>query len=456
MRNFLVILIVNIHFYSWAQEFNIDLTLDEMPNEWIKLAVYKGIDSEILDSTKLDFNGKGILKYNTSFTGLGFLISEKNKVLSIVLNLEHIKLVGKTIENSENIICLDGTENKNYINYINTFPKYQQANMAWDFLGSLYHKNPTNKSEQKVYKQIKKEQQRIAKFEDRFYKDLNPNSFVAQYIPWYKLINSSNYIVQNKPQEIPNLLANLQAIDLTNDYFYNSGLLQNYFEILINLILKHYGNNERAIAEIRISIDYILNNLLQDEKKLNVIADYLFEKLEQKSLIEASEYLSLQLLNQNACKLSEGLTKQLETYRKMKVGNKAPLIEFTGSTFRNNLEVSDVWLNSKFTLVIFGASWCPGCNELMPILANNYFKWQKKGMEMIFISLDTDSIDFKSYAQKLPFISTCDFKKWNGENVTNYYVFATPTMYILDEENTILFRPQHPKQIDDWLKKQNL
>lgn len=455
MHKIILSIFILVTFYTKAQNNNIEVTFDEMPNEWLKLAVYKGLKTEILDSVKLNISGNGTLKYPSEFKGIGYLISEKNKVLSIVLNQENAKFMGKSLQNPENIYCTQGVENKNFIAYINTFPKYQQANMAWDFLNNMYSKNPNDKNEKKVHKQIVKEQNRILKFEEKFYSKLPQNSFVSQYIPWFKLINSTNYIAQNKPHEIPQVITNLRDINISNEYFYNSGLLQNWIDLQLNLLIKHYGNNERGIAEIRISIDYLLNYLINDENKLNEIGDYLFEKLEQKSLTDASEYLALQLLNQNSCNLNQELAKQLEIYRKMKIGNTAPKIEFNGKTYRNNEEISDVWLNSKFTLIVFGASWCPGCNELMPLLVNAYSKWQKKGMEIILVSLDSDSIEFKKYAEKVPFISTCDFKRWESDNAKNYYIFATPTMFVLDEENTIILRPQHPKQIDDWLKKQN-
>jgi thiol-disulfide isomerase/thioredoxin len=452
MRKLLVLFLI-IQQQIWAQQHTLELHFEEMPNEWVKLAVYKGLKSEILDSIQLNNNGLGILKYDASFKGIGFIINQKNKVLSVVLNQENAKFKGKTIQAPENIICTEGNENKNYISYINTFPKYQQADMAWDFLHNLYAKNQQNKNEKKVFQQIVKEQNRIKVFEENFYKQLPHNSFVAQYIPWYKLINSVSYIAQNKPQEIPAVINELRNIDVSNTCFYNSGLLQNALDMQISLILKHFGNNPRGFTELRISVDFILKSLINDEEKLNHIADYLFERLEQKSLFEVSEYLALQLLNQNSCKLNDDLAKQLEIYRKMKVGNTAPSVLFTGDTYRNGYEISDVFLNSNYTVVVFGASWCPGCTEMMPLLVNAYPNWQKRGVEIIFVSLDTHEEEFKQYAQKFPFISTCDFKKWEGENVSNYYVFATPTMFVLDENNKIVLRPHHPKQIDDWIKK---
>lgn len=43
---------------------------------------------------------------------------------------------------------------------------------------------------------------------------------------------------------------------------------------------------------------------------------------------------------------------------------------------------------------------------------------------------------FKSIKRIYTFISSCDYKKWDSQAVKDYYVFATPTIYLL--QNTIL------------------
>ncbi|CAM2741762.1 hypothetical protein SAMN05444143_101289 [Flavobacterium succinicans] len=58
---------------------------------------------------------------------------------------------------------------------------------------------------------------------------------------------------------------------------------------------------------------------------------------------------------------------------------------------------------------------------------------------------------FKNFTATLPFISFCDYQKWNSTAVKNYYIFGTPTMFLLNEKREILLRPNSVKQMDSWV-----
>ncbi len=44
-----------------------------------------------------------------------------------------------------------------------------------------------------------------------------------------------------------------------------------------------------------------------------------------------------------------------------------------------------------------------------------------------------------------------DVKKWQSPIANDYYVFGTPTMFLLDKKRTILLRPYSVKQMDAWV-----
>jgi hypothetical protein len=67
------------------------------------------------------------------------------------------------------------------------------------------------------------------------------------------------------------------------------------------------------------------------------------------------------------------------------------------------------------------------------------------------VSLDEDEKIFKNFAKVFPFISICDYKKWEGSIVKNYHVFATPTIYLLDDKREIILRPNSVQQLDSWV-----
>jgi hypothetical protein len=72
-------------------------------------------------------------------------------------------------------------------------------------------------------------------------------------------------------------------------------------------------------------------------------------------------------------------------------------------------------------------------------------------MEVVFISLDEKEKEYQQFIGLFPFISLCDFKKWNSPIVESYYVFGTPTMFLLNNKREILLRPNSVKQMDAWV-----
>lgn len=65
--------------------------------------------------------------------------------------------------------------------------------------------------------------------------------------------------------------------------------------------------------------------------------------------------------------------------------------------------------------MFFGASWCP--QELSQI-AGVYKKWQKNGVEVVFVSLDEDQKIFKSFSAVFPFIQCMRLQKVGKPNPT--------------------------------------
>ena len=195
---------------------------------------------------------------------------------------------------------------------------------------------------------------------------------------------------------------------------------------------------------------------MKEEKILNEVTDYLFDLLERHSLFQASEYLAIKVLNETSCTLNSDLANQLESYRAMKVGNVAPDIVFNQEINAPGYSQSTIpkklsEMNSNYTVVVFGASWCEKCTKEIPEIAKHYAKWKSEGVEVVFVSLDENKEMFNNFTAIFPFISVCDFGKWESKAVKDYYVFGTPTMYLLDNNRKIILRPNSVKQMDSWV-----
>jgi hypothetical protein len=72
-------------------------------------------------------------------------------------------------------------------------------------------------------------------------------------------------------------------------------------------------------------------------------------------------------------------------------------------------------------------------------------------VEVVYVSLDSNAQEFKNFTTVFPFISFSDFKKWETPAAKDYYVFATPTFFLLDALGKIILRPNSAMQIDAWV-----
>ena len=273
------------------------------------------------------------------------------------------------------------------------------------------------------------------------------------FLPTRKFVSSVSTLTQYQTKEIQETIEAFRGLDYTDNRLYKSGLFKDAIESHFWL-LENSGNSlDKVFKEMKISIDAMLPKLATNEIIFNEVTDYLFDLLEKHSLFKASEYLALKVLNEGSCSITDDLANQLETYRAMKIGNIATDMVFDAFNFVNpraNLtKLSEI--KSKYTVVVFGASWCPKCNEELPEIAKLYAKWKSKGVDVIFIALEDDRNAFIDFAQSFPFPSYTDGKKWDSKIVNDYYVFSTPTMFLLDSDREIILRPSSVNQMDAWV-----
>ena len=423
--------------------------LTQSTNKTILVQGFNGLNNYTVGSSSIDAAGNFTLSYTANDLGVGALQIENEKPFFVILSGEDIQLRGNSLDEPQTIRVLKGNENQYFEQYAQEQPKREQALSAWEYLEKVYTQDSFFAKQTKPMAAIQQEQERLRKGDKQFLSGLPVNSYVSWFLPIRKLVSSVSVVAQYRSNEISATLAAFRALDYTDPRLYKSGLykdaIDNHFWLLENC-----GKPlDSVVTEMKISIDAMMRQLIKDEKKLNEVTDYLFDLLERHSLFQASEYLALKVLNDVSCTINNDLAKQLETYRAMKKGNIAPDIMF--NTADKKLPEKLSALNNKYTVVVFGAGWCHKCTEELPAIAKNYTKWKSQGVEVVFVSLDENKASFETFTKDLPFLSICDYKKWEGENVKNYYVFGTPTIFLLDNKREILLRPNSVQQMDAWV-----
>lgn len=428
-------------------------TFPSMAGELVRFETFQGIQSRTLDSVKVGPTGTFTFTFKTDKPAIGYLITAANKPYFVILDKnERIRLKGQHIGYPESIQIMEGQQNQAFANYAAQHPRREQALSAWGYLEKIYTLDSLFATQEVPFKAIQSEKIRIKQEDQSFLNKLNPSWYVSWYLPLRRLVSDVSTIAQYRTEEIPATITTFRKIDYTDERLYRSGLLKDALENHFWLLENSGRSLDSVFIEMKVSIDSMLLYLVKNETRLNEITDFLFDLLERHSLFEASEYLALKVLNESSCTINSDLAKQLETYRAMKKGNTAPDMDFKVNLKTSIPKLKKLSeLKSPYTLVVFGASWCETCKEEVPKIANFYSKWKGKGVEVVYVSLDETKEAFEQFTQLFPFISYCDYGKWNSPIATSYYVFGTPTMFLLDSKRQILLRPNSINQMDAWV-----
>lgn len=427
----------------------------QLAGQQVRLVGFDGFGIYTIDSTMVTSQGVFALKYADTDKGMGYLTAADNKAYFVVLDHEDIQLKGDILSTPESITVVAGNENKKFVQYATEHAKREQALNAWVYLEKMYRTDSLYSKQTIPQQAIKAEKMRLEQEDKNFLNGLDQKSYISWFLPTRKLVSSVSTVAQYRTEEIPATLAAFRKLNYTDKRFDKSGLLKDAIDSHYWLLENMGKPLDSIVIEMNISTDYLLANLSADQEKFNTITSYLFGLMERHSLFKASEYLAIKVLTQNSCTVNEDLAKQLESYRTMKIGNTAPEIHLSGDKLRNgntaNIPERLSEIGSAYTLVIFGASWCPKCADELAQIPQAYQKWKSKDVEVVFVSLDTDKTQFQNFAKIFPFISMCDYKKWETQSAKDYYVFASPTMFLLDKDQKIILRPISVAQVNTYV-----
>jgi len=451
-----IIALTFIYVYGYSQN-TIRGNFSDIVQQQLKLIGFNGFDTYVIDSTVVSEAGDFRLSFSSKDYGMGYLTNEDNKHFMVILSAdENLNLQGVSPAYPETVNIISGRQNSLFEHYANEHVRREHTLSAWDYLAKIYNLDSLFIVQEVPKKAILQEKQRIKTEDSLFLSGLAPQTYVSWYLPVRKLVSSVSTIAQYRTEEISASIDTFRNIDYTDPRLYKSGMLKDVIESHFWLIENSRRSLDSVFIEMNISIDYMFETLTKDEKKLNEISEYLFKLLERRSLFASAEYLALKVLNKVSCTINNNLSAQLESYRAMKIGNFATDIEFKGDVLSPTFEKGKVHkrlsdIKSNYTVVIFGASWCSSCPDELFQIVSLYQKWKKLNIEVIFVSLDDNKNIFKSFASIFPFISICDYFKWDSPIVKTYYIFATPTIYLLNNKREILLKPNSVKQLDEWV-----
>ena len=429
--------------------------LTNQPNTFFKLIGHDGFKSTVIDSTTSDRDGNFRLKKG-DYSGMVTISDKSEANISIIVVDSDISFSGSTLADFQNIRILESEENNILEEYSIEHAERETALAGWMYLQRNYVGSESLSQQKKTLKSIAKEIKRIQKVDTKYLSDINPNLYAAWYLPKRKLISEIPATLNHYPARLNQHIVDFHKIDFTDKQMKTSGLLSNLLEAY-TWMLESYGSTlDSAYNEINRTTDHILTQLEGDSELYNSMGLHLLKLYEKRSLFPCAEYISLKLLSNDACSVDQKLSDRAELYRLMKVGNQTPEITLPKTQYRNGKTVNEGTtlssLQNKYTLLVFGASWCQKCQEELFALTKLYPEWKKLGLEIIFISLDEDPQTFASFSNIFPWLSVSDFDGWESSIVKDYHVFGSPTLFLLDQNRTIVDRIYTVEQLKGVVK----
>jgi thiol-disulfide isomerase/thioredoxin len=417
----------------------------------IYLSSVYGDKLNILDSTLTDRNGNFQFDFNEEKpNGMYRLFFANNKKLDFLYNFENISFETNVSDPVNGMVIKESTENKTYYKYLQR-RNYDQYRL--ELLQPVLMYYPKSDP---FFKNISAEFNTIQKGLTEFTRDLlyrNKGTYAALLIS-----------MEQKPLLLPELNPKQQELYLKEHYFDainfddESLLRSNAITTSVLSYLSLYQNQNltkvQLEEEFMKAVNVILSKTKSNIEVHNFVIEYLINGFESYGFNSVITYMAEWLSNPENCELPEessSLQDRLNTIKKLAPGNQAPNIvgvDITGKSIHLNE------IQSKYTLVVFWASWCPHCTEILPELHDFYLE-NLSQLKVLSVSIDTSQIELNTFLSTFSpkWQTMAAFKGWDAKAAIDYGIHSTPTMFLLDENKKIIGNIDTMRELKRKLKQ---
>lgn len=205
-----------------------------------------------------------------------------------------------------------------------------------------------------------------------------------------------------------------------------------------------FSEQEEAFIE---ATDVIMANVSSDPDLRSFVVEYLLEGFNSFQMERVQTYIADNYVDE-ACTTDkvELAMQRIEAYKKMEIGAEAADIKVRSI---NNEAVVLSKIRSEYVVLIFWASHCEHCLRMMPKIKDWYLSDRPDNVEIVAISIDTVKANWLSFVEMmdLPWINAHEALGWEGKSASDYNIYATPTIFVLDRKRQILAKPMTYREL---------
>ena len=377
---------------------------------------------------------------NILHNGIYRFLFDINKSIDFIYDGKDISIITDANNVLDSLRVITSESNKLFYTFIRLNKAYKTKTELLQLILVRYPKDD------EYYSQTQK---RLVELQNEYNEFVNaasqkePNSFIAGYIHSAQL-PVIDYEIQSQ-QQIDFLKTHaLDYVDFNNSLLIDSDIFTNKAIEYLTYYRNPQLPKELLKKEFIKAVDTLLNKSKVNQLVYQHITEYLIDGFKKFGFDNVLDYIvDNYVIKDNIC-LDEDvegmIKKRIDQARYLKIGSVVPNIILQDTT-GNKIELNKI--DAEKTLIIFYASWCPHCKELMPKLKDLCNSYTSKPIDVMAISLDNERNDWINFIKtnNLNWSNVSDLKGWDGKAATDYFIYATPTMFLVDKQLKIIAKP---------------
>jgi len=432
-------------------------------NNLVYLSSYSGDKTMIVDSANINssgifcFNLKSSLQPGLFKISLGKSLKDEfyggngqDNFLNLIYNNENIEFTTNIVNPIDSIRIIESKENQLYFKFME---RDKQLNLQMELL--IQMKNNFPKTD-KLYPSLKNRYDELQQEHKNYTLSMiekNPGTYISHIIKVFNYTKLDFDLPANARSQYM-IDHYFDPIDFSDTLLLHSDVYTSKTMAYLKFVSKFEMMKNKNQTDIYIKIVDKLMTASQINDKVNKqIRDFLIHGFEIMHNDAVLTHIYETYVKENTCSDDNqvsGLKRRVDGAKLLATGNKAPEITFIGTSSQTT-KLSQI--NTAKTVVIFWASWCPHCRQTLPELKKMYDGQQEKKFEVVAVSIDTNKTSYDQVVQegKFNWINQCDLKGWNGI-AGDYFVYETPTLFLLDREKKIIAKPLSLDELNSMLK----
>ena len=451
MRKSLVLLIILFLpvtvFCQLKNNYEISLTISGLRDSSVYLAYHFGNKQYLTDTAMLDGKGRGVFEGDEKLKqGIYMIVLPGNKYFEFLASDDQVFSISCNYEDYYETLKFNGSdENTAFVDYQKKWTSLQQQAQS---IARRIQNNRQNNDSLKILTERQKAQEETMKSYLRSTAEKYRGSLLSALVISMLPVEVPDFQIPEGTQNPDSLRWVLRYnynkdhffdnLDLTDERLLRTPLLYARLDAFFrNVVIQHPDS-------INKEIDRIIDKCEDNYNVFQFVSVYLFNHFRE-SEIMGHDAVILKLaddiyLSGKADWITDDfrddLARQAELIRNNLIGMKAKNLVMDSY---NGIFVSLYDIEKDFTILYFWEPNCGYCKEVTPKLRDFYEQSKEKGIEVFAICTIDDKELWSEYIEnyELRWING-----WDPERLTHfdfyYNVQATPMIYILDRDKTII------------------